>query len=86
LVRPFSRGAEEFGAEVERMCVQPLGKAQQVFLRLIRTRRFLPPPILHLFSRLKISIPGIIGFTIDLIALVDSRLRFLLSLLGYLGD
>jgi hypothetical protein len=49
-----------FGVEVERGRLQRSSEARQAFLRLIWARRLLPPPILHLFLRLKVSIPGIV--------------------------
>jgi len=47
-----------------------------VFLRVFKAHRFLPP---YLLFRLKISIPRIVEFKINLIALVGSRVRFLAS-------
>ena len=44
-------------------------EVRQVFLRLIRTHRFLPPPIPHLFLRLKVSIPGVVRVPIKVIVI-----------------
>jgi hypothetical protein len=59
---------------VERGRFQPLGEARQAFLRPIRAHRFLLPPIPHLFSRLKVSIPGIVGVPMKAIV-VHGKLR-----------
>ena len=57
---PFQRRFGGFSGERWRGRFQPLGKARQAFWRLIRAHRYLPPPILHLFLRLKVSVPGIV--------------------------
>jgi hypothetical protein len=44
-------------------------RARQAFLRLPRADQLLPPPIAHLFLRLKVSIPGIVGVTIEMIVI-----------------
>ena len=52
----FSAGIRGiFGLEVERGCFQRFGKARQVFLRLIRAHRFLPPPSAYHKSKLSIT-------------------------------
>ena len=58
-----------FGVEVARARFQRFGEARQAFLRLIRAHRFLPPPISHLFLRLKVSIPGLVKVTIKVIVI-----------------
>jgi hypothetical protein len=57
------------GLEVERGRFQPLGEARQAGLRFSRAHRFLPPPIFHLFLRLKVSISGVVGVLIKLIVI-----------------
>ena len=56
-----------FGVEVRRVRVHRLGGARRGFLRLILANRYLPPPISHLFSRLKVSLPGVVGVPIKVI-------------------
>ena len=66
VVGGFSAGVRgNWGVEVRRGRFQLFGEAPQAFLRLILAHRFLPPPILLLFLWLKVSIPGIVGVTID---------------------
>ena len=60
--------------EVGRGRFQRFGEAPRGFLRLIRVYRFLPPPILHLFLGLKVSIPGVVGVPIKVIV-VHGELR-----------
>jgi hypothetical protein len=48
--------------------------ARRAVLRLSREHRFLPPPIPHLFLRLKASIPGVVRVTIKAI-FVHGELR-----------
>jgi hypothetical protein len=55
------------GREVGGARFQPFGEARQAFLRFIRAHRFLPPPIPHLFLRLKVSIPGVLGVLMKVI-------------------
>ena len=54
--------------------MQRFDEDRQAFLRLIRTHRFLLPPIPHLLLRLKVSIPGVVGVTIKVI-IVHGELR-----------
>jgi len=46
-----------------------VGEDRQAVLRFSRAHRFLPPPIPHLFLRLKVSIPGVVGVLIKLIVI-----------------
>jgi hypothetical protein len=71
----FSRGNQrDFGGRGGEGRFQPLGEARQAVLRFIRAHRFLTPPILHLFLRLKVSIPGVVGVPIKVIG-VHGELR-----------
>ena len=62
------------GIKVGRGRFQAYGEVSRAVLRLIRAHRFLPPPILHLFLRLKVSIPGVVGVPIKVIV-VHGELR-----------
>jgi hypothetical protein len=62
------------GIEVGRGRFQSFGEVRQAVLRLFRAYRFLPPPILHLFLGLKVSLPGVVGVPIKVIV-VPGELR-----------
>jgi hypothetical protein len=57
----------EFEDRGEERHFQPLGEASQAVLRLIWAHRYLPLRIPHLFLRLKVSIPGVVGVPIKVI-------------------
>lgn len=61
----FSRGdSGDFVGRGGEGRFQRLGEVRQAFLRLIMALPFLPPPIAHLFLRLKVILLGIVRVTI----------------------
>ena len=74
----FHREAGEIGDRGEKGHFQPLREASQAILRVIRAHRFPPPLILHLFLRLNIRIPGVVGVSIKVI-IVPGELRELIQ-------
>jgi hypothetical protein len=53
--------------EMGRWRFQPFGEALQAVLRLPRKHPVLPPPILLLCLRLKVSLPGVVGVPMKVI-------------------
>ena len=50
--------------------LETVGEDRQAFLRFSRAHRFLPPPIPHLFLRLQVSLPGVVGVPMKVIVVL----------------